>query len=87
MNSKAMKIDTVDFARLASGDAAEVKRLFDASQSPGFFYLNLQGHHLGERLLADLSGIYSVTQKYFDQVGNQKTKDYRSDQKLSQDRG
>ena len=82
-----MNIDTVDFARLASSDAAEVKRLLDVSQSPGFFYLNLQSHHLGDRLLADLSGIYSIAQKYFDQAGNQKTKDCRSEQKPSQDRG
>ena len=87
MDTMAAKIDTVDLARLANSDPAEVERLLNASQSPGFFYLNLQNHHSGERLLADLAGIYGIARRYFDQADDQKIKHYRSDQNPFQDRG
>jgi hypothetical protein len=72
-------LETVDYARLASREPTEVEKLFRASQMPGFFYLNLESDPTGHTL-ADLKGIYTLAERYFDQPHEEKMKGYRADQ-------
>jgi len=75
-------LETIDFARLAAKEPAEVTKLLKSSQSPGIFYLDLRGDAT-RQLLADLQSVLGLTEKYFDQPDDLKMKDYRA----SQDRG
>jgi len=75
-------LETIDFARLATKEPTEVAKLLKSSQTPGFFYLDLQ-NDATRKILTDLQNVLSVTDKYFVQPHELKMKDYR----VSQDRG
>lgn len=75
-------LETIDCARLAAKEPAEVAKLLKSSQSPGFFYLDLRGDAT-RQILTDLQSVLGLTEKYFDQPHDLKMKDYRE----SQDRG
>ena len=66
-------LETIDFARLATKEPAEVEKLLRASQMPGFFYLDLQNEPAKD-ILADLRDVYAVTEKYFDEPSGTETK-------------
>lgn len=68
-------LETIDFGRLATKEPAEVEKLFNASQMPGFFYLDLQSEHT-KQIIADLPDVYALAEKYFDQPLEVKMKDY-----------
>lgn len=72
-------LETIDFGRLATKDPAEVEKLLNASQMPGFFYLDLQSEP-AKQVVADLPDVYALTEKYFDQPLEVKMKDYRPGQ-------
>jgi isopenicillin N synthase-like dioxygenase len=74
-----VSLETINFARLATGEPAEVAKLLKASQTLGIFYLDLRS----DSILADLQPVTRLTEKYFDQPQELKTKDYRE----SEERG
>ncbi|KAH0538092.1 hypothetical protein FGG08_005304 [Glutinoglossum americanum] len=80
-------LETVDLALLATRESTEIEKLLRAAQYPGLFYLDLRNDPSAMQLLADLPGVYSVSEKYFDQPHQLKVSDYREGQKPSQDRG
>lgn len=72
-------LETIDFGRLATKEPAEVERLLNASQMPGFFYLDLRNEPTKE-ILAGLLEVYAVAEKHFDEPPEVKMKDYRAGQ-------
>ena len=68
-------LETIDFGRLETREPAEVEKLLNASQMPGFFYLDLQSEHT-RQIIADLPDVYALAEKYFDQPTEVKMKDY-----------
>lgn len=68
-------LETIDFGRLATKEPAEVEKLLNASQKPGFFYLDLQSEHT-KQIITDLPNVYALAEKYFDQPPEVKMKDY-----------
>jgi len=57
-------LETIDFARLAAKEAAEIAKLFKSCQTQGFFYLDLQ-NDATRQILTDMQNILRVTEKYF----------------------
>ena len=68
-------LETIDFRRLAAKELAEVEKLHNASQMPGFFYLDFQNEPAGETL-AGLRDVYAVSKNYFDEFPEMKMKDF-----------
>lgn len=68
-------LETIDFGSLATKEPAEVEKLLNASQMPGFFYLDLQSEHT-KQIITDLPDIYVLAEKYFDQPLEVKMKDH-----------
>jgi len=68
-------LETIDFARLAAKEAAEIAKLFKSCQTQGFFYLDLQ-NDATRQILTDMQNILRVTKKYFGQSRELKMKDY-----------
>lgn len=79
-------LETINFGRLTAKEPAEVEKLLNACQMPGFFYLDFQNGPAKE-LIADVPEIYAVSKQYFDQPQEVKMKDYRAEQDRGQDRG
>lgn len=73
-------LETIDFGRLAAREPAEVEKLLNASQMPGFFYLDLGRSEHTEQIITDLPDIYLLAEKYFDQPSEVKMKDHRDEQ-------
>lgn len=69
-------LETIDFGRLATKEPAEVEKLLNASQMPGFFYLDLQSEKDTKQIIEDLPEIYQLAEKYFDQPLEVKLKDH-----------
>ncbi|EPS39380.1 hypothetical protein H072_6855 [Dactylellina haptotyla CBS 200.50] len=80
-------LDTISLRDLESGDAEEIHKLSSVMTSQGIFYIDFHGSQMGTILSEKLGEIYYVTQEYFDQSHDMKVKDFRADQKHSQDRG
>lgn len=72
-------LETINFGRLATKEPAEVEKLLNASQMPGFFYLDLQSEHT-KQIITDLPDIYVLAGKYFDQPPEVKMKDHQDGQ-------
>ncbi|KAJ7675904.1 2OG-Fe-II oxygenase family oxidoreductase [Mycena polygramma] len=68
-------LPTIDFAKLAGGDAFERQRLLDACVTHGFFYLDLQGSDPSSTILADQYALLDVMKTYFDQPHDVKMED------------
>ncbi|KAF3111974.1 hypothetical protein TWF102_005729 [Orbilia oligospora] len=81
------QIDKINLAKLEFGNSKEIEKLRSAAESHGVFYLDFHGSEMGNLLFQQLGEIYYLSQQYFDQDEASKTKDIRSDQKSSQDRG
>jgi hypothetical protein len=61
---------TISFKKLLSNDAAEQGRLFHASKTLGFFYLDLTGCEPGEALLASSSTMFDLMHELYQLYGN-----------------
>ena len=81
------QLSTISLARLHKGDPAEIALLDRVSSSAGFFYLDFRGDARAEGVLAHLSDVNTVVEKYFDQPNEAKAEDTRLDIKASQDLG
>jgi len=81
------QLSIISLAKLNAGDPAEAALLGKAASNTGLFYLELQGDTGGERVLAQLPGIYALAEKYFAQPEEIKVQDSRFDIKASQDLG
>ena len=75
-------LQTINYARLAAKEPAELENLLDASRSPGFFYLNIRDDSTGP-FLDDLQDAVATTQQYFNLPREVKMKQHRA----GQDRG
>ncbi|XP_044718949.1 uncharacterized protein HRG_07514 [Hirsutella rhossiliensis] len=80
-------VANLDIARLAAKDASEVARLLEATQNPGFFYLDFRNEPTMNHVAQQARGVYTVTEEYFDQPTEVKMKDVREGQPASSDRG
>jgi hypothetical protein len=72
-------LETIDLGRLATKEPAEVEKLLNASQMPGFFYLDLRNEPTKE-ILAGLRDVYAAAEKYFNEPPKVNMKDYRAEQ-------
>lgn len=70
-------LETIDYGRLAAKDPAEIEKLFNAAQLPGFFYLDLKSE-AAKQLLTDIPIVFATAKKYFDEPQEVKMKDYRA---------
>ena len=73
-------LETIDLARLAAQEPTEVKKLLEASQYPGFFYLDLRNDASFKEALIDLPSVYDCSETYFNQSHALKMRDYRENQ-------
>lgn len=72
-------LETIDFAHLLAKEPAEIAKLIKASETLGFFYLNLQSE-ASQQILAATQGVYRVIEEYFCQPQELKLKDYKASQ-------
>ncbi len=56
----------ISLSKLIAGDEAESTRLFSASKTLGFFYLDLRTDNNGERILAEVDELFQVGEQLFD---------------------
>jgi isopenicillin N synthase-like dioxygenase len=56
---------TISLKKLVSGDKQEKDRLFEASKSLGFFYLDLREYVDGEALLGGLDEMFDLNEKFY----------------------
>ena len=80
-------LSIISLARLRQADKAEKALLEDAASTTGFFFLDFRGDTAGDRMLANLPGLFSVAEKYFTQPEEIKSEDVRLDISDSQDLG
>ncbi|KAM4062689.1 hypothetical protein HRG_007514 [Hirsutella rhossiliensis] len=73
-------VANLDIARLAAKDASEVARLLEATQNPGFFYLDFRNEPTMNHVAQQARGVYTVTEEYFDQPTEVKMKDMSTDE-------
>jgi isopenicillin N synthase-like dioxygenase len=57
---------TISLRKLLSHDGAENERLFEASKSLGFFYLNMTGCEEGEALLNGSSTMFDLMEELYE---------------------
>jgi hypothetical protein len=81
------QLSIISLAKLRAKDPTELAVLSEAASNKGLFFLDLHGDPAGECVLAHLSDIYAVGEKYFSQPPEAKVKDSRLDIKPSQDLG
>ena len=81
------QLSTISLARLHNKDPAEIALLNKVCSNAGFLYLDFRGDAQAERVLAHLSDVNSVVEKYFGQPNEAKAVDTRLDIKDSQDLG
>jgi isopenicillin N synthase-like dioxygenase len=81
------QISTISLARLHKKDPAEIALLNRVCSEAGFFYLDFRGDAESKGVLAHLSDVNTVVEKYFDQPDEAKAGDIRLDIKASQDLG
>jgi hypothetical protein len=70
-------LETIDLGRLAAKEPAEVEKLLNASQMPGFFYLDLRNEPTKE-ILAGLRDVYAAAEKHFNEPPKVDMKDHRA---------
>lgn len=80
-------VTSIDLARLAAKDGAEVSKLLQAAEYPGFFYLDFRNEPATKEAVEQARGVYSIADAYFDQPTEDKIKDTQKDQPASSDRG
>lgn len=78
-------LESISLSRLQSGDAAESSKLFDSCRNLGFFYLDLTGCQLGERVICLAESLHELQQEFFalphqdkDQYGRDKVDQFYS---------
>ncbi len=55
---------SISLAKLEANDVAESQAFFEASKSLGFFYLNMEGSKLGERIVSEAEQLNGVQQEF-----------------------
>ena len=58
-------LETISLAKLQSGDAKELDRVFEACKSWGFFYLELPGSEQGDIIANNANDICRIAEKVF----------------------
>jgi len=81
------QLSIISLAKLHANDPIELALLDKAASDTGFFYLDLRGDDIGERMLTNLPEVYTAAEKYFAQPEEAKLKDVRLDIMASQDLG
>lgn len=85
VNLNMAHLETVDLARIVTGDSQERRKLYDAAMYPGAFFLDLKSSD--EAILDALPRLYALSDQYFQRPREEKWKDFRKDQPASSDRG
>lgn len=62
---KTAPLVSVSFAKLQSGDSEESNAFFKACKELGFFYLDLVGSDLGEKIIAEAEQLNVVQKEFF----------------------
>ena len=68
---RVASLDTISYENLIASDSTEIERLIKASQSPGFFFLDLQSE-AAKNVLPELREVYAVSSTYFDELSGGK---------------
>ncbi|KAJ6000861.1 Clavaminate synthase-like protein [Penicillium waksmanii] len=82
---KMAHLETVDLARIVTGDSQEKQKLYNAATRPGAFFLDFKSRDEG--ILDDLPRLYALSDRYFQRPRAEKSTDFREDQPASSDRG
>ncbi|KAF3912444.1 hypothetical protein ABW20_dc0102909 [Dactylellina cionopaga] len=69
-------LEVIDLKLLLENNESERLKLHGASQSPGFFYVDLKD---SEEYFTDVNQLYSITERYFTQPEEVKLKDFVED--------
>lgn len=78
-------LETVDLARIVTGDSQETQKLYNAATRPGAFFLDFKSRDEG--ILDALPRLYALSDRYFQRPLTEKSKDFREGQPASRDRG
>lgn len=70
-------VATVDLARLLAQDGAEVEKLTQAMEGPGYFYLDFRNDPSTQKVVDQARVIYAASDSYFEQPAETKAKDAR----------
>lgn len=84
-NLNMAHLETVNLARIVTGDSQERQKLYDAATRPGAFFLDLKSSD--EAILDALPRLYALSDCYFQRPHAEKLSDFREDQPASSDRG
>lgn len=60
----AAPLVSISLARLEADDDAESEAFFKACKELGFFYLNMEGSALGEKMVSEAEKIFAVQQQF-----------------------
>lgn len=80
-----LHLETIDLARIVTGDSHERQKLYKAATLPGGFFLNLKNSD--EAILHAVPRLYALSDRYCQRPSEEKLKDVREDQPPSSDRG
>lgn len=56
---------SISLSKLESGDEEESKAFFEAAKTLGFFYLQLEGSTLGEKIVDDAEQLNALQQEFY----------------------
>lgn len=73
-NVRTAPLLTICLKKLVENDDGERERLFEASKSLGFMYLDMRGCEAGERLLRDADNMFWLMDFFFDLPMEEKAK-------------
>lgn len=61
-----VNMDVISLSGLLAGDPATLKSLADTCQELGFFFLDLKGNELGEKLINKIDRLFDLSKEVFD---------------------
>lgn len=61
---KTAPLVSISLAKLESGDGAESDAFFKASKELGFFYMNMEGSPLGEKIIEGAEKLHSIQEEF-----------------------
>ena len=63
---------SISLAKLEASDAAESSAFFDACQKLGFFYMNMEGSALGEKMVSQAEQLLQLQKEFFKRPNEEK---------------
>lgn len=69
---KTAPLVSISLAKLEASDEAESKAFFNAAQNLGFFYMNMEGSALGDKLVSEAEQLFQLQKAFFKRPNEEK---------------